>query len=175
MWIEKKNRQICFWPDKGLLISKCPFGVFNFFQKTNENKSTRGIILVKSNFFVHFLGELRIPNSPFEVNWPVDSSDLKHRYCSRKIGSRLRKGRKRLRGKELTGNSCFSQASSYLFWATSGRGFSHHKGLSLAFRPLDSFIHFPLSYYRGKCIKESIYHGPISLSKFTVQIRGDFK
>ena len=25
---------------KGQLISKCIFGVFNFFQKTNENKST---------------------------------------------------------------------------------------------------------------------------------------
>ena len=25
---------------KGQLISKCLFGVFNFFQKTNENKST---------------------------------------------------------------------------------------------------------------------------------------
>ena len=24
---------------KGQLISKCPFGVFNFFQKTNENMS----------------------------------------------------------------------------------------------------------------------------------------
>ena len=27
-----------FYP-KGQLISKCLFGVFNFFQKTNENKS----------------------------------------------------------------------------------------------------------------------------------------
>ena len=25
--------------DKGQLISKCLYGVFNFFQKTNENKS----------------------------------------------------------------------------------------------------------------------------------------
>ena len=34
----------------------------------NENKSTLGIIVVKSNFFVPFLGELRIPKSPSEIN-----------------------------------------------------------------------------------------------------------
>ena len=33
---------------KGQLISKCLFGVFKFFQKTNENKSI--IVLIKSNF-----------------------------------------------------------------------------------------------------------------------------
>ena len=43
-------------------------------QKTNKNKSA--IIVVKSNFFVRFLGprfleELRIPKSPFEINWPL--------------------------------------------------------------------------------------------------------
>ena len=42
---------------KGLLISKCLFGVFNFFQKTNENMLTRGIIVVKSNSFIRFLQE----------------------------------------------------------------------------------------------------------------------
>ena len=40
---------------KGQLFSKCLFGVFNFLQKTNENKSTWGIIVVKLNFFVLFL------------------------------------------------------------------------------------------------------------------------
>ena len=28
-------------------------------------------IVVKSNCFVHFLEELRIPKSPFEINWPL--------------------------------------------------------------------------------------------------------
>ena len=42
-------------------------------KKTNENKSTWGIIVLKSNFFVHFLEELRIPRSPFEINWPLAS------------------------------------------------------------------------------------------------------
>ena len=56
---------------KGQLISKCLFGVFNFSQKTNENKSTWGIIVVKLNIFIRFLGELRIPKSPFEINWPL--------------------------------------------------------------------------------------------------------
>ena len=32
---------------KGQLISKRFFGVFHFFQKMNENKSTWGIIVVK--------------------------------------------------------------------------------------------------------------------------------
>ena len=41
--------------DKGHLILKRLFGVFNFFQKMNENKSTCGIIVVKSNSFVCFL------------------------------------------------------------------------------------------------------------------------
>ena len=45
---------------KGQLISKCLFGVFKFFQKTNENKLTWGIIVVKLDFFVCFLEELRI-------------------------------------------------------------------------------------------------------------------
>ena len=39
---------------KGQLISKFLFGVINFFQKTNKNKSTWVIIVVKSNFFVRF-------------------------------------------------------------------------------------------------------------------------
>ena len=34
---------------KGQYTSKCCFGVFNFSQKTNENMSTWGIIVVKSN------------------------------------------------------------------------------------------------------------------------------
>ena len=34
---------------KRQLISKCLIGVFNFFQKTNKNKSTWGFIVVKSN------------------------------------------------------------------------------------------------------------------------------
>ena len=42
---------------KGQLISKFLFGIFNFFQKSNENKSTWGIIVVKSNSFVRFLEE----------------------------------------------------------------------------------------------------------------------
>ena len=41
---------------KGQLISKCLFGVFSFSQKTKENKSTRGIIILKLIFFVRFLG-----------------------------------------------------------------------------------------------------------------------
>ena len=61
---------------KGQLISKYLFGVCKFFQKTNENKSTWGIIVViKLNFFVRFFG-------PFEINWPlkIEYPDTVH-YC----------------------------------------------------------------------------------------------
>ena len=56
---------------KGQLISKCLFGVFNLSQNMNENKSTWGITVEKSNFFVCFLGELKIPKRHFEINWPL--------------------------------------------------------------------------------------------------------
>ena len=49
----------CFavMPPKGQKISKFLFGVFSFLQKTNETKSTWGIMVVKSNSFVRFLEE----------------------------------------------------------------------------------------------------------------------
>ena len=42
-----------------------------FSKKTNENNLTWGTIVVKSNFFVRFLGELKIPKRHFEINWPL--------------------------------------------------------------------------------------------------------
>ena len=56
---------------KGQLISKCLFGVFDFSQKTNENKSTWGIIVVKSNFFVGNFVQMMAPKGHFEINWPL--------------------------------------------------------------------------------------------------------
>ena len=55
---------------KGQLISKRFFGVVDFLQKTNENKSTWGIIEVNSNLFVRFLEETDDPKNHFEINWP---------------------------------------------------------------------------------------------------------
>ena len=63
---------------KGQLISKCLFGVIKFFQTMNENKWTWGVIVVKLNFFIHFLEELRIAKSPFEINWPLVVLGLGH-------------------------------------------------------------------------------------------------
>ena len=65
---EKKNKCKV---TKGQLISKCLFGVFNFFQKTNKNKSTWGIIVVKSNLFVRFLEETLAWKNHFEFVWPL--------------------------------------------------------------------------------------------------------
>ena len=55
------------WP-KGQIISKWCIGVFDFLQKTNENKSISGIIVVKSNSFVRFLEEIEDIKTPFEIN-----------------------------------------------------------------------------------------------------------
>ena len=46
------------------------FWCLQFSQKTNENNSTWGTIVVKINFFVRFLAELKIPKRHFEINWP---------------------------------------------------------------------------------------------------------
>ena len=52
VWMGKKTRlKISFFP-KGQLISKCLSGVFTFFQKTNENKSTSS----KNEFVRSFFG-----------------------------------------------------------------------------------------------------------------------
>ena len=56
---------------KGQLISKCLFGVFNFIQKMNKNKSTWGITVVKSNLFVHFLEETSAWKNHFDFVWPL--------------------------------------------------------------------------------------------------------
>ena len=53
-------------PTKGQLISKCLFGVFNFFQKTNENAS----IVVKIHF-IRFLEEFTAWQFAFEIIWPL--------------------------------------------------------------------------------------------------------
>ena len=45
------------------------FWCLQFFQKTNKNNSTWGT--VKLIFFIHFLGELKIPKRHFKINWPL--------------------------------------------------------------------------------------------------------
>ena len=47
------------------------FWCLQFSQKSNENNSTWGTLLVKSNFFLRFLEELKIPKRHFEINWPL--------------------------------------------------------------------------------------------------------
>ena len=47
------------------------FCCLQFSQKTNENNSTWGTMIVKSNLFVCFLGKLMIPKRHFKINWPL--------------------------------------------------------------------------------------------------------
>ena len=56
---------------KGQLISKRLFGVFNFFQKMNENKSIWGIIVVKTNSVIWFLEETSAWKNHFDFVWPL--------------------------------------------------------------------------------------------------------
>ena len=65
----------CHWL-KGQLISKCLFGVFDFFQKTNKIKLTWGIIVVKSNSFVCFWRKSMTPKNHFEINWPLVATNV---------------------------------------------------------------------------------------------------
>ena len=57
---------------KGQLISKWFFGVVDFLKKTNENKSTWGIIVVKSNSSVRFLEEIDDLKNHLEIIWPLE-------------------------------------------------------------------------------------------------------
>jgi hypothetical protein len=57
-------------PAKGQLISKCLFGVFNFFQKWRKTRC----IVVKTNSFVRFLEEFTPWQFAFEINWPLKST-----------------------------------------------------------------------------------------------------
>ena len=67
---------------KGQLISKCLFVVFNFFQKTNKNKSTCGIIIVKANSFVHFLKKCQLEKNHIDFVWPLVSlRKNQSKYC----------------------------------------------------------------------------------------------
>ena len=58
-----QSKYLLLMTAKGQLISKCLFGAFNFSQKTNENKSTWGIIVVKLNSFFYFLEEIDDPQN----------------------------------------------------------------------------------------------------------------
>ena len=56
------------------------FWVSSILQKTNENNSTWGTIVVKSNFFVLFWGELKIPKRHFEINRPLVWTALRNSF-----------------------------------------------------------------------------------------------
>ena len=62
--------------DKGQIISKCLFGVFNFFQKTNENTSHTS----KNEFIRSFFGRIHGLKFAFEINWPLASSKKSYHW-----------------------------------------------------------------------------------------------
>ena len=63
------------WIPKGQLISKCLFCIFNIPKQWTKTIRLEVTIVVKSNFFVRSLGELKIPKRHFEINWPLESYD----------------------------------------------------------------------------------------------------
>ena len=52
---------------KGQIILKCLFGVFNFFQKMNENTSHTS----KNEFILLFFGRIHDLTICFWINWPL--------------------------------------------------------------------------------------------------------
>ena len=61
---------------RGQLISKCLFGVFNFFQKTHKNKSTWGIIVYSKVKFIRlFFGRIvSLKKKHYDFFWPLQPS-----------------------------------------------------------------------------------------------------
>ena len=57
---------------KGQVISKSFFGVFNFFQKTNKNTSHSS----KTEFIRWFFEEFTAWQFVFEINWPLNSTQI---------------------------------------------------------------------------------------------------
>ena len=72
LWLKNSSQlgQPIRWADKGQLFSKCLF-YLHFSQKTNKNKSTWGIIVVKLNSFVCFLEETSAWKNHFDLVWPL--------------------------------------------------------------------------------------------------------
>ena len=71
MWNYYWFRTFVYPNTKGQLILKCLFSVFN-----SPTKGTKTIRLevpqvVKLNFIIQFLGQLKIPKRHFEINWPL--------------------------------------------------------------------------------------------------------
>ena len=69
LWPESQSFVDKFFCSNGHLISKCLFSVLNFFQKMNENRSTWGIIAVKSNSFVSFWKKCWIEKNKVDFVW----------------------------------------------------------------------------------------------------------
>ena len=62
---------------KGQLISKCLFGAFNS-PKNEQKQFDLRYHSSKVEFFVRFLGELKITKRHFEINWPLVRSIFVH-------------------------------------------------------------------------------------------------
>ena len=79
---EKGEISIFCQHNEDMIIDKGSFFcVFNFFQKTNENKSTWGIIVVKSILFVLFLEESSAWKNHYDFVWPLGKK--KKRWADR--------------------------------------------------------------------------------------------
>ena len=52
------------------------FWCSKFSQKMNENNSTLDTLVIKSIFFVRFLGELKVPKRHFEINWSLADNPM---------------------------------------------------------------------------------------------------
>ena len=69
--ISKKSPYLFDITCLGHLILKYLYDIFSFLRKTNQNRSTWGIIVVMSNLFVYFLEETLPWKNHFDFVWPL--------------------------------------------------------------------------------------------------------
>ena len=82
--------EVAFSLSKGKLILKTTTLCLQFPNKMKENNSTWGNIVVKSNCFVHFLEELKIPKKKhFKINWPFSTQWFHRVFYSYSVSQRL--------------------------------------------------------------------------------------
>ena len=56
---------------------KMSFAAISPKERTKTSQPEVSYVVGKSNFFVRFLWELRMPKSPFEINWPLNQRHIK--------------------------------------------------------------------------------------------------
>ena len=125
----------------------CP----QFSQKTNENNLIWGTIVVKLNFFVLYLGELKIPKRHFEINWPLVWHTFRRTYLA-------------------DGNPCLDAVAIHMALASSIPGvvFACSNQFSNCFFIKGLVLHVQLGNYVDSYAANICHNDELSLSWFEI-------